>query len=101
VPDAVPVAGPPSGGTLPSPIPALKSVFAGQFAIGAAVGTAQLSGAQADLLTRQFNSVTPTSAMKWASTEPSSGSFDFSDADAIVNFAVANDVKVRGHTLVW
>ncbi|MCZ8510963.1 endo-1,4-beta-xylanase [Paenibacillus filicis] len=34
-------------------------------------------------------------------TEPTENTFTFADADTIVNFATANDMKVRGHTLVW
>jgi endo-1,4-beta-xylanase len=82
-------------------IPALKEVFAGEFAIGAAVSMPQLTGAQGDLLKGQFNSITPSNALKWAATEPNENVFDFTASDQIVNFAVSNDIKVRGHTLVW
>jgi endo-1,4-beta-xylanase len=85
----------------PTDVPALKRVFADSFAIGAAVGERQLTGDHADLLKKHFNSVTPTSSMKWTTTEPDEGTFTFGDADAIVNFATANRIKVRGHTLVW
>ncbi|MRT91619.1 endo-1,4-beta-xylanase [Ancylomarina sp. 16SWW S1-10-2] len=32
---------------------------------------------------------------------PSEGSYNFSAADAIVDFAVANDMNVHGHALIW
>lgn len=86
----------------PAPVlPALKDVFHDQFLVGVAVGQAQLSGDQADLLREQFSSVTPATALKWTSTEPTEGRFDFGPADAIVDFASANGIEVRGHTLVW
>jgi endo-1,4-beta-xylanase len=50
---------------------------------------------------KQFNMVTPGNAMKWETTEPSPGVFDFGPAEQIVAFAKRNDDKVRGHTLVW
>jgi endo-1,4-beta-xylanase len=37
--------------------------------------------------------------MKWDATEPSQGTFTYSDADAIVSFALGNGQQLRGHTL--
>jgi endo-1,4-beta-xylanase len=45
--------------------------------------------------------VTPENAMKWAVIEPQPGKFEWSGADAIVDFARKHDQRVRGHTLVW
>jgi endo-1,4-beta-xylanase len=39
--------------------------------------------------------------MKWGSVEPTRGSYNWSGADAVVDFAEAHGQKVRGHTLVW
>ncbi|MDY0816206.1 endo-1,4-beta-xylanase [Kitasatospora purpeofusca] len=55
----------------------------------------------AGILDREFNAVTPENEMKWATVEPSRGSFDFAPADSIVNHASAHGQKTRGHTLVW
>ena len=85
----------------PSQIPALKDVFADSFEIGAAISNQQLVGAEADLLKGQFNSITPTNALKWTTTEPTPNAFNFANADKIVDFAVAHGIRVRGHTLVW
>ncbi|HEX3791596.1 MAG TPA: endo-1,4-beta-xylanase [Pseudonocardiaceae bacterium] len=49
----------------------------------------------------QFDMVTPGNEMKWDTTEPSNGSFNFGPGDAIVSFAQANNERVRGHNLVW
>jgi endo-1,4-beta-xylanase len=49
----------------------------------------------------QFNMVTPGNEMKWDTTEPSNGTFNFGPGDAILNFAVAHGQRVRGHNLVW
>jgi endo-1,4-beta-xylanase len=49
----------------------------------------------------QFDMVTPGNEMKWDTTEPSNGVFNFGPGDAIVNFAVAHGDRIRGHNLVW
>jgi endo-1,4-beta-xylanase len=55
----------------------------------------------AALLLREFNAVTPENAMKWDTIHPEPNRYDFSQGDAIVEFARQNGLKVRGHTLVW
>jgi endo-1,4-beta-xylanase len=39
--------------------------------------------------------------LKWPAVEPQQNQFDFSKADAMVDVAVANTMKVRGHNLAW
>jgi endo-1,4-beta-xylanase len=55
----------------------------------------------APLLKAHFNSVTAENEMKWDALEPTEGSFTYGNADTIVNFAMTNNMKIRGHTLVW
>jgi endo-1,4-beta-xylanase len=69
--------------------------------VGAAVIPADLQGEPAFLLSKHFNSITSGNDMKWDATEPTEGSFTFTQADAEVAFAQANNMHVRGHTLVW
>jgi endo-1,4-beta-xylanase len=70
--------------------------------IGAAVRPAQLSeAAYASTLAREFNMLEPEDALKWEVVHPERQSFDFPQADQIVDFATRHRMKVRGHTLVW
>ncbi|MEV6617743.1 endo-1,4-beta-xylanase [Streptomyces sp. NPDC051051] len=70
-------------------------------AMGTAVTGSKLTGTYGDIAGREFSWLTPGNAMKWGSVEPAQGTFDWAEADRIVNFAEAHDQDVRGHTLVW
>lgn len=54
-----------------------------------------------EVLAREFNMMTPENAMKWRPLRPSENEFDFDLPDNMVSFAEKNNMKVRGHTLVW
>jgi endo-1,4-beta-xylanase len=70
--------------------------------IGTAVRPTQLSeAAYASTLAREFNMLEPEDALKWEMVHPEPESFDFSQADQVVDFATRHGMKVRGHTLVW
>ena len=56
---------------------------------GAAVAANHLGETPyAATLNREFNTVTPENEMKWDATEPSRGSFNYTNADQIVNHAI-------------
>ncbi|HET7543228.1 MAG TPA: endo-1,4-beta-xylanase [Polyangiaceae bacterium] len=78
----------------------LKDKYAGCFPIGAAVD-AQSYMTHAPLLKAHFNSVTAENDMKFDALEPNENSFSYAAADKIVDFARSNNMKIRGHTLVW
>ena len=70
--------------------------------IGAAVISSLLIEEQyADTLAEHFNMIVAEYEMKWDPIQLTQGSFDFSGGDALVDFAEANGMKVRGHALVW
>jgi endo-1,4-beta-xylanase len=50
---------------------------------------------------REFTSVTTSSALKMGPLRPERKTYDFTNADAIVDFGNKYDMSVRGHTLVW
>ncbi|HLN21793.1 MAG TPA: endo-1,4-beta-xylanase [Bacteroidales bacterium] len=79
----------------------LKDFYADYFPIGVAVSPRSLEGEQGELIKKNFNSLTAENVMKPALIQPKKGEFNWADADKIVEFAQANGMKVRGHTLCW
>ena len=73
------------------------------FFIGAAVAVSPFRNEQVyqETLRREFNIMVAENAFKWDSVRPSRTTFNFVDTDALVDFAQANNMKIRGHTLVW
>lgn len=49
----------------------------------------------------EFSIITPENEMKFSVVQPNLNKFNFKNADKIVEFAEENEIKVRGHTLVW
>lgn len=84
-------------------IDGLKDYYAiDYFEIGAAIEPSALTNTDdVELLQRHFSSLTAENVMKWSSLQPSEGNFTYTNADKIVDFAQANGMKVRGHTLCW
>jgi len=69
---------------------------------GTAVAAPKLGdGTYVSILDREFNMITPENEMKWDTTEPSRGNFNFGPADQIVSHAQAHGQRMRGHTTVW
>ncbi|MGC8765787.1 MAG: endo-1,4-beta-xylanase [Brevinematia bacterium] len=70
--------------------------------IGCAVMPEYLNDpAYVKILTNNFNYITPENNMKWGLIHPTKNGYDFSGADRIVNFALKNGMRLRGHTLAW
>jgi len=71
--------------------------------IGAAAGSLFGTNPTFDAtLKREFNIVTPENSMKWSSIHGVSRAvYSFDAPDALVAFAEANGMKVRGHNLAW
>lgn len=95
----------------PTPPPAVYSPASGvfrdkfrnKFVVGAAVEPAQVADSQADadILKDQFNAITAENVMKPEALAPTENAYTFEAADSLFDFADANSIVLRGHTLLW
>jgi endo-1,4-beta-xylanase len=72
--------------------------------IGVAVNQRQVDGSDAvgrQLVTGQFNSMTPENLLKWALVHPEPDRYDFDLSDRYVALGEAHRMFIVGHTLIW
>ncbi|MFW5820859.1 MAG: endo-1,4-beta-xylanase, partial [Bacteroidota bacterium] len=81
--------------------PSLAKKYTDYFPIGAAVSGGHLADYDTVLLKKHFSSVTAENDMKPQRTIKAAGEYTFDAGDRIVEFALDNDMLVRGHVLVW
>ena len=82
----------------------LKQAYADAFRMGTAVNDAIVRGddpASQALVKQHFNSITLENSMKVEVLHPAPDTWDFSAADAFVEFGRSNGMFIVGHTLVW
>jgi endo-1,4-beta-xylanase len=82
----------------------LKAAYHGDFYIGAAINTAQITGqdAQGDaIIAAQFDSISPENCLKWENVHPQPGKYDFNLPDQYVAFGEKHHMFLVGHNLVW
>ena len=79
----------------------LKDYYKKYFSIGVAVNMAAIRGAEAQLVKKEFNSVTAENDMKMGPIHPKENEYNWANADSIVAFAQRNNIMVRGHNLLW
>lgn len=84
-------------------VPSIGAAFESRLLFGAAVTPTQLRDpALAAFIQHHFRVIVAENAMKPESLAPAAeGDYRFGPADELVNFARANGMRVRGHTLVW
>jgi endo-1,4-beta-xylanase len=84
--------------------PSLKEAYKGAFLVGTAVNTQIVSGEDAlsqALVPLHFNTITAENVMKTEVVNPQPGVYDFSAADAFVEYGERHGMFIIGHTLVW
>ena len=88
----------------PTPMPRMRSYAEMRsFLVGTSIDPSWLvdDPALVDLITTEFNVLTPEVAMKFEVIHPQPDQYDFALADRVVEFAEENGMMVRGHPLVW
>jgi endo-1,4-beta-xylanase len=81
--------------------PQLRSLFDIFFPIGQGIHLTDLESDSSYLISKHFNSISTANAFKFETIHPHLDEYDFNESDSIVAFAQKNNMKVRGHTLVW
>lgn len=73
------------------------------FPVGAAVSVnlMQNNSKYSGVVKKEYNSLTAENAMKFGALHPSANSYNWNDADYLVNLALQNNMRVHGHTLNW
>ncbi len=79
----------------------LKDYFIKYFPIGVAVSPRSLKTDEAQLILREFNSLTAENAMKMGPIHPNENEYYWKDADSIAAFAKRNGIRLQGHNLCW
>ncbi|RPD59549.1 endo-1,4-beta-xylanase C precursor [Lentinus tigrinus ALCF2SS1-6] len=92
--------------TTPSSTAGLNTLAkaAGKLYFGSATDNPELSdSAYVKILSnaKEFGQITPGNSMKWDATEPTRGTFTFTNGDVIANLAKTNGQLLRGHNCVW
>jgi endo-1,4-beta-xylanase len=102
-PPTEPTPSPTPGPTASEAAPLRDAASAAGRLVGAAVQSGYLAGEPeyAEAAARHFNYLTAEWEMKMDPIERDRGRFDFAGADAIVAFAQAHGMKMKGHALVW
>ena len=83
--------------------PSLSEAYKDIFPIGAAITPGQVILGGTPLIKRHFSVVVADNAMKPAelASKTQEGVYNYEAADEMVNWCIANNIKVRGHTLLW
>jgi endo-1,4-beta-xylanase len=83
---------------------ALKDLMPKGVVIGVAINQRQFDGtdkAASDIITAQFNQISPENALKFQPTQPAADRYSFDAADKYVQFGVDRHMQIVGHNLVW
>ncbi len=84
---------------IPEDVP-LKEA-AGKFFVGNVVQANRLTGQYDEIINGEFSSITAEYQMKMNIMYPNESEYDWTASDAIVDFAVSNDLNLHGHALIW
>lgn len=85
-----------------SELASLREAYQDYFLLGNILEPNQISDpATAEMYKRYYSVMTAGNAMKPVSLSIEKDTYSYSGADQLVDWALANDIQVHGHTLVW
>ncbi len=79
----------------------LKDTYKNYFKVGVAINNRNLDEKSQQLILNNFNSITCENCMKSGELHPKEDVWKWEQADEIANFCRKNNIKMRGHCLVW
>jgi endo-1,4-beta-xylanase len=79
----------------------LHSAYKSLFPIGIGIHHTDIKQYSTNFIPTYFTSITSASGLKFDHLHPHLDEYDFSRADSLYAFAQRNNIKFRGHTLVW
>lgn len=85
-------------------VASIREAYRDLFLIGTALDFRrpdEFDAAELEVITSQFNALTPENSMKPGPVHPQEATWNWTVADALVEFATARAMKAFGHTLVW
>ncbi len=82
--------------------PTLKQAYANYFDIGVSLPASIVNDKKSQtLVAREFSSITAENCMKPLLLSPIKGEYEFAAADSLIDLAISNGQKIRGHALLW
>jgi endo-1,4-beta-xylanase len=91
-----PVVNPPAGTDT-----SLKAFMPYPFGAAVNVSLMKNNANYRNLVTKEFSSLTAENAMKFSQIHPAENTYNWADADYLVDYVVLNGKRVHGHTLIW
>ena len=85
-------------------VDSLSDRYKDLFHLGAAINQDVIFGKDIqseNIVTSEFNSITPENSLKWMYLQPSPNKFNFVAADKYVELGIKNNMNIVGHALVW
>lgn len=86
----------------------LKEACKDRFLIGAAITEQHVMAnpegfwaKEQEVLKKHFSAIVAEGAMKWKAIHPEKDVYDWTTADAMVEFAEKNGMEITGHCLIW
>lgn len=79
----------------------LQEAYADYFMIGTIYTNDITRGADYELVTKNFNQLTPENILKPDATQPTEGNFTLNAAKLMMTYAETENMTVHGHVLAW